>query len=42
MTAVEALTEALAAVWSGANDVDAEAVVDQLDDLGFKIVERAS
>lgn len=40
MSPQEALRCALAAVWAGADRIDAEAVTDQLADLGFVVVER--
>lgn len=39
MTRTEALRQALEAVWSGADRVDAEAVMDHLADAGFEVTE---
>lgn len=36
----EALRDALAAVWSGADFTDADAVIDQLDDRGYRVVRK--
>lgn len=36
----EVLRDALAAVWSGADFLDADAVIDQLDDRGYLVVRK--
>lgn len=36
----EALRDALAAVWSGADFTDTDAVIDQLDDRGYLVVRK--
>lgn len=35
----EALRSALAAVWSGADELDTDAVIDHLTDIGFRVVQ---
>lgn len=36
----EVLRDALAEVWSGADFTDADAVIDQLDDRGYRVVRK--
>ena len=36
----EALRDALAEVWSGADFLDTDAVIDQLDDRGYRVVRK--
>jgi hypothetical protein len=42
MSRTEALQVALAAVWSGADELDAEAVLDHLADQGFDVVDMSA
>lgn len=42
MSRTEALQRALAEVWSGADRLDAEAVLDHLMDAGFEVTQMAA